>query len=236
MTSPLVPFFCVVKVRDMKVVAWRSLSDQVIGSIARSSTWSSTRCRACVFSRAEEKIKGHGDEVGNGVTIGSGGRCEGLVEYEDDDDDWNWFNTGRRRVFISVTTELARDPEVNGTEGVLADVSSPRWANAWPTTRTASSTVPDQTALRRGALRPSRYRCAKTWTMGIGSGKFLRNGSMSCARQNFSQWTQCAHAALAHLAVTPRRVFSWTRQRSVRKASLFEGGTCATALSKERKR
>jgi hypothetical protein len=33
------------------------------------------RYHACAFDRAGEKIKGDGDEVGNGVTVGSGGRC-----------------------------------------------------------------------------------------------------------------------------------------------------------------
>jgi hypothetical protein len=29
-------------------------------------------CRACVFARGEEKIKGDGDKIGNGMTVRSG--------------------------------------------------------------------------------------------------------------------------------------------------------------------
>jgi hypothetical protein len=141
----------------------------------------------------------------------------------------------RGGVFLAVAAKLPRDTEVNGAESIFPDVRAPSWMNAWPTARTASSTVPDRTAFCMGASRPSRYCCAKTWMMGMGSSQFWRNGSMVRTRQNFSQRPQCASAARACLAVTPRWVFSWTRPRSVRKASLFAGGTFARALYVERK-
>jgi hypothetical protein len=77
-TSPFVPLFCVVKVSETNVAAWRSASEQRLGSMDLSSTWSSTSARRnCVSSEvvpvlltgAKETIKGNGDEIGNSLTI-----------------------------------------------------------------------------------------------------------------------------------------------------------------------
>jgi hypothetical protein len=73
----------------------------------------------------------------------------------------------------------------------------PSLACAWPTARSASSTVRDLTGFLRGARRPSRYRSPKTCRLGTGSAQFLRYGSMLCAIQNESQRLQWLSMALA---------------------------------------
>jgi hypothetical protein len=84
-----------------------------------------------------------------------------------------------------------------------------------------------------GAMRPSTYRWANNWMIGMGSSHFQRNGSMFFWRQHFSQRTQCASAVLAHLAVTPAWILFCTRHISAWNASLFGAGTVIKALSEE---
>jgi hypothetical protein len=48
------------------------------------------------------------------------------MENEDDDDDGHGFYSGWGGIFLSIASELARNSEVNGSKGILADVWGPQ--------------------------------------------------------------------------------------------------------------
>jgi hypothetical protein len=186
------------------------------------------RCRSCVFARAEKEIKCDGDEIGDGVMVGSGRGCEGLVEDEDDDNDWDWFYTGGRCVFLLVTMELTGDPEVDGSEGVLADVRGPQLGERMAHRADGVFHCTRSDGFMQGSLAAILISLSED----LDGGDWIRTG--------FEEWVNVVREATlfptAPMRIRRSSAFSLTRQRSVRKVSLFEGGTCATALSEERRR
>jgi hypothetical protein len=78
-----------------------------------------------------------------------------LAEDETENDDRDWLGAIGRVIFLLVTPKLTCDTEAYFSKDILADIRAPNWANVWPTTWPASSTVPDQTVFYFGAMRPS---------------------------------------------------------------------------------
>jgi hypothetical protein len=192
------------------------------GCIVRGSTR--------VLARAKKEVRCDGDDVGDGFSILGGRVVVGLMEDEDDYADWDWFYTGGG-VFLAVAAKLPRDTEVNVAEGIFPDFRVPQLgellahctdgvfhcsrSDGFLHGNLASISIPLCKYLDDGG---GVVAVLEEWVDGVRQAELFPTAPMRIHRS-------------ARLAVTPRRVFSWTRPRSVRKSSLFTGGTFARAWS-----
>jgi hypothetical protein len=134
-----------------------------------------------------------------------------------------------------VAAKLTRDTEVNGAEGIFPDVWAPQLGERLAHRTDGIFHRSRSDGFLHGSLAAISIPLCKALDDGDGVVAVLEEWVDGVRQAELFPTTKCASAAGARLAVTPRRVFSWTRPRSVRTSSLFAGGIFARALSVERK-
>jgi hypothetical protein len=79
-------------------------------------------CGARVLSRAQEEEKGSSDHIGNrlGVFVMRNAVC--LRQDVDDDNNRDWFDSFRRRIFTLVGPDLSLDSEIDVPVDVFSDI------------------------------------------------------------------------------------------------------------------